>query len=242
MSGSCTALMASFLTCWPAFVFAQDPHGGVHTTHDNAIHSFVLVDQLEWMATSPRAAGWDAKGWIGQDRDRFWFRTEGEASAERLDRTETHVFYGRAISPWWDLVAGVRHDDGPGPARGWAAAGVQGLTPYVVEFEATGYVGADARTHLRVEAKHELLVTNRLILQPLAEVEIYGKDDPERMIGAGLSSADIGLRLRYEIRRELSPYAGVLWSRRFYGTADMWRAAGQSAGDTRLVVGVRLWH
>jgi copper resistance protein B len=228
----------------PAVAFAQTPHpeGRTHTTHENAIHSFVLVDQLEWLATSPRAAGWDAKGWIGQDRDRFWFRTEGEASTARLDRTETHLFYGRAIAPWWDIVAGLRHDDGPGPARNWAAVGVQGLAPYFVELEVTGYVGAEGRTHARVEAKYELLVTNRLVVQPLVEVEIYGKDDPERRIGAGLSSADIGLRVRYEIRREVAPYVGVLWSRRFYGTAEMWRGSGYPAANMRLAAGLRLWH
>ena len=218
------------------------PDGGTHTVHDNAIHTFVLVDQLEWLATSPRAAGWDAKGWIGGDRNRFWFRTEGEASASRLDRTETHLFYGRAVSPWWDLVAGMRNDDGPGPARNWAAVGVQGLAPYFVEIEATGYVGAAGRTHARLEAKYEALVTNRLVVQPLVEIEIYGKDDPERLIGAGLSSADVGLRFRYEISREIAPYAGVLWSWRFFGTADRWRASGQRAADTRLVMGLRFWR
>ena len=244
MNSWCTGLVGCLLLLSPAVVFAQTPHpaDGAHTVHDSAIHTFVLVDQLEWLATSPRATGWDAKGWIGKDRDRFWFRTEGEASTSQLDRTETHLFYGRAVSPWWDLVAGMRNDDGPGPARNWAALGVQGLTPYVVEIEATAYVGAAGRTHARLEAKYELLVTNRLIVQPLVEIEIYGKDDPERLIGAGLSSADVGLRLRYEIRRELAPYAGILWSRRFFGTADQWRAAGQSEGDTRLVVGLRFWH
>jgi copper resistance protein B len=244
VSGGRSPLAVAALLAWPAIAFAQTPHPGesTHTVHDTAIHTFVLADQLEWLATSPRGAAWDARGWIGGDRNRFWFRTEGEASAAQLERTETHFFYGRAVSPWWDIVAGIRNDDGPGPARNWAAFGVQGLAPYFVEIEATGYVGAAGRTHARLEAKYELLVTNRLVLQPLLEIEIYGKDDPERLIGAGLSSADVGLRLRYEIRRELAPYVGVLWSLRFFGTADMWRASGQDATDTRLVAGLRFWH
>lgn len=237
-------IAAAILASWPSVAWTQPPHAGTngHTVHDNAIHTYMLLDQLEWLATSPQGTGWDAKGWIGNDRDRFWFRTEGEASADSIERTETHLFYGRAISPWWDLVAGWRNDDGPGPMRNWAAVGVQGLAPYFVEFEATGYIGAEGRTHARLEAKYELLVTNRLIVQPLVELEIYGKDDLDRMIGAGLSSADVGLRLRYEIRREFAPYAGVLWSRRFFGTADAWAAAGREVADTRLVVGLRIWR
>lgn len=229
---------------WPLAARAQSPPHAEkpHAVHDNAIHTFLLADQLEWLNGTTRAAGWDAKGWIGQDRDRFWFRTEGEASPHRLARTETHLFYGRAISPWWDLVAGMRNDDGPGPARNWAAVGVQGLTPWWLEIEATGYVGAAGRTHARLEAKHELLVTNRLILQSLVEIEIYGKRDPDRLIGAGLSSADGGLRLRYEIRREVAPYAGVLWSRRYFETATLASAAGYRTSETRLVAGIRFWH
>jgi copper resistance protein B len=238
------AALVMVVTLVPQTARAQSPHPGEaeHVVHDRAIRAFVLVDQLEWLAGRDQSAGWDAKGWIGRDVDRFWFRTEGEAGADRLNRTETHLFYGRAISPWWELVAGVRADDGPGPMRTWAAVGVQGLAPYWFEVEATGYVGAAGRTHARLEVKYELLVTNRAILQPLIEVEIYGKDDPERQIGAGLSSADIGVRVRYEVKRELAAYLGVLWSRTFFGTADLARASGQEPNHTRLVAGVRFWR
>jgi copper resistance protein B len=221
---------------------AQHDDEARHVIHDRAIRVYALVDQLEWLGGRTDAIGWDAKGWVGGDLDRIFFRTEGEARKSCLDRTETHVFYGRLVSPWWDLVGGVRVDDGPGPPRTWAAAGVQGLAPYWFEIEATGYVGAEGRTHARLEVKQELLVTNRLILQPLVELEIYGKDDRPRRIGAGLSSADIAVRLRYEMRREVAVHAGVLWSRTFFGTADLLRAAGEQPNQARAVAGVRFWH
>jgi copper resistance protein B len=118
---------------------------------------------------------------------------------------------------------------------------VQGLAPYWFEVEATAYLGAEGRTHVRLETEYELLITNRLVLQPLAEVEIYGKSDPERGIGAGLSSADFGLRLRYEFKREFAPYVGVTWNHKFFDTADFAREDGESVRSTRLAVGVRLW-
>jgi copper resistance protein B len=102
----------------------------------------------------------------------------------------------------------VRQDFRPGDPQTWAAVGIQGLAPYWFEVEATGYVGAGGRTAAKLEVEYELLFTNRLILQPLVELELYGKSDPERGIGRGLSSLETGLRLRYEIRREFAPYVG----------------------------------
>jgi copper resistance protein B len=213
-----------------------------HAVHDDAVNYFVLVDQLEWQAgRGAPGFGWDSRGWVGRDRDRFWFRTEGERDADRFGDAQAHLLYGRAIAPWWDLVAGVRQDARPGPARTWAAVGLQGLAPYWFEVEATAYIGSSGRTHFRFETEYDLLLTNRLVLQPLAEVEIFGRSDPERGIGAGLSTLDVGLRLRYEIRRELAPYVGVLWHRRFFGTAEAARAAGERPGRVRLTLGLRFW-
>ena len=215
---------------------------GQHTVHDDAVFTYVLFDQLEWQAgDGVRGLSWDNKGWIGGDVNRFWFRTEGEAEDGDFGDAEAHALYGRAIARWWDLVVGVRQDVRPGPAQTWAAVGIQGLAPYWFEVEATAYVGEAGRTHLRLESEYELLFTNRLILQPLVEVDIYGKSDPERRLGAGLSSIDAGLRLRYEVRREFAPYVGVTWSRKFFGTADLARAEGDDISGARLALGARVW-
>lgn len=215
-----------------------DVHG--HTVHDRATNYFVLFDQLEWQGGAEGGLSWDNKGWVGGDLNRFWFRTEGDYE-DRSSTGQAHFVYGRAIARWWDLVAGVRQDIGPGPAQTWAAVGIQGLAPYWFEVEATAYVGASGRTHFRFETEYELMLTNRLVLQPLAEFEIYGKADAEHRMGAGLSTADAGLRLRYEIRRELAPYVGVVWNRKFFGTADLARAAGAKTESVRVVGGLRFW-
>ena len=215
---------------------------GQHPVHDSAIQYFVLFDQIEWQGGDRgQNGGWENKGWIGGDLNRFWFRTEGEAEDGELAAAQAHVLYGRAIHRWWDLVVGMREDFRPGPPRTWAAIGIQGLAPYWFEVEATAYIGEAGRTHFRVETEYELLLTNRAILQPLVEVEIFGKADRDRRIGAGLSSMDAGLRLRYEIRRELAPYVGVTWKRTFFGTADLARAAGDGVSEARMAAGLRVW-
>lgn len=220
--------------------FPQDVEG--HAVHDRSINSYVLLDQLEWQA---KAGGTglniDTKGWVGRDRDRLWFRAEGDGEDGRVGEAEAHLLYGRQFSRWWDVVAGVRQDFEPGPSRTWAAFGIQGLAPYWFEIELTGYVGASGRTHLRGEVEYELLLTNRVVLQPLIELELFGKSDPERGIGAGLSTTEMGLRLRYEFKREFAPYVGVTWNNKWGRTADLAEAAGEDTGGARFVTGLRLW-
>lgn len=211
-----------------------------HTVHDRQWHYLVLFDQLEWQGTSGGARLGNTS-WFGGDIDRLWLRVDAESDDARLESASVHALWGRSFSRWWDVVAGIRQDVRPGDPQTWWAFGVQGLAPYWFDVEATGYVGADFRTQVRVEVEYDLLLTNRLILQPLVETTINGKSDPGRGMGAGLSSLETGLRLRYEIRRELAPYVGVTWHRSFFGTADRARAAGEDVGTARVAVGLRTW-
>ena len=212
-----------------------------HATHDRRITTFVLLDQLEWQGGENGGLSVDVKSWIGGDLNRVWLRGEGESSDGRPENAQLHALYGRSFSRWWDVVAGVRQDFRPGSPQTWLAVGIQGLAPQWFEVEATAYFGRAGRTHARFEVEYELLLTNRLVLQPLVEAEIYGKDDPAREIAAGLSAIDAGLRLRYEFRRELAPYVGVTWHRAMFGTADHARAHGEDPGRARLAVGLRTW-
>lgn len=215
-----------------------------HPLHGTGIHSLVLVERLEWQGgrgDDDASAG--ARGWVGGDLHRMWFRADADVDAAggTLEGAAIQAFYGRAVFRWWDVVAGVRHDTGPGPDRTWAAVGIQGLAPYWFELDATAYVGESGRTALHLAAEYDLLITNRLILQPSAGLDIYGKDDQARDIGRGLSSAEAGLRLRYILRREFAPYVGVAWRQAFYGTADAARRAGEPVRTTRALAGVRVW-
>ena len=221
---------------------AAFPDVDAHTMHGTSLNSFVLFDQLEWHA-GDTATGFDldSRGWVGGDRDRLWFRAEGDDDGGRLGEAQAHVLFGRQFARWWDLVAGVRQEFRPGPAQTWAAVGIQGLAPYWFEVEATAYVGASGRTQARLALEYELLLTNRLILQPLLEMDFTGKSDPERRVGAGLSATDLGIRLRYEWRREVAPYVGLTWSRKWGGTADFARADGDAPSSARLATGLRLW-
>jgi copper resistance protein B len=202
----------------------------------------MLFDQLEWQdVQGVSGLNIDGRAWVGRDRDRLWLRAEGDGDDGGMSEAQTHVLYGRKFSRWWDLVTGLRQDFTPGPARTWAAVGVQGLAPYWFDIEATAYVDATGRTHARFEVEYDLLLTNRLVLQSLVEADAFGQSDPERGVGEGLSWTDAGFRLRYEFRRELAPYVGVTWNTKWGQTADFAEAAGEDTGGARFVTGIRLW-
>jgi copper resistance protein B len=202
----------------------------------------VLLDQLEtFHGKDGNGQRWDAEGWYGDDYDKLWLRTEGERTGGELEDGNLEALWNHTVATFWTTQLGVRADVGRGPNRTWAAFGIQGLAPYWFEVEATGYVGPAGRTAARVRAEYELFLTQRLILQPELEANLYGTRDPARRLGAGLSDGELGLRLRYEIRREFAPYIGVVWVRRFGGTADFARADGEGILDRQWVAGFRIW-
>ncbi|QOW21172.1 copper resistance protein B [Novilysobacter avium] len=210
--------------------------------HAPEINSYVVFNRLEaWDAKPGSGQAWEGQAWVGSDLNRLWLRTEGERIGGKTEAADLEVFYGRSVSTWWDVLAGIKHDFNPGDSQTWAAFGVQGLAPMKFDVSATAYIGESGQTAANVEAEYELLLTNRLILQPLVEITAFGKDDPQRGIGSGLSSVEAGVRVRYEIDRRFAPYVGVVHERMFGNTADLRRADGEDTRDTRLVAGVRIW-
>lgn len=221
---------------------AARPPPADHPVHDDTVQHYLLFNRLEGFdADEGRGQAWEGQAWIGTDLDKLWLRSEGERFAGDTGSADLEVLYGRAVSPWWALVAGVRHDFKPGASQDFLAFGVQGLAPYKFEVEATAYIGKSGQSALRLEAEYETLLTNRLILQPLVELEAYGKDDAGRGIGSGLSSAEAGLRLRYEIVRQFAPYVGIVREWTFGRTGDFREDAGEAPHETRFVAGIRFW-
>ncbi len=242
-------LIAAALLCggiWGAGVVAaaDDAKNWPSPMHDDGVLAKVMLDRLEARSTDAgHATYWEGQAWVGSDLNKLWLKTEGNVVKGSLEEADVEAFYSRAVAPFWDFQAGVRHDfkGATTTTRDWAAIGFKGLAPYRFEVDATAYVGNAGRTAARLKAEYDLLITQRLILTPELEFNVFGKKDPERAVGAGLSNADLGLRLRYEFRREFAPYVGVRWTRKFGGTADYARADGEAVTDTQWVVGVRAW-
>ena len=154
------------------------------------------------------------------------------------------LLYGRLIAPFWDLQGGVRYyrPRSHAPSRGSAVIAIQGLAPYRFEVQAQSFISNKGEVAGRLEVEYELMMTQRLIAQPRFETNVAVQRSPELGIGRGINDAELGFRLRYEIRREFAPYVGVSWTSRFGETADFARARGDSIRSLGVVVGLRIWH
>jgi len=200
------------------------------------------VDNLEVVRTRGNTfVPYDLEAWYGRTYDRAVLKAEGDIDGGELAEARTELLWGHAFAAFWDSQLGVRYDSGAGPNREWLAFGVEGLAPYWFEIEATAYLGEAGQSALRLDASYDLLLTQKLVLQPRIEANIYGKRDVERGLGSGLSDVSAALRVRYEIRRELAPYFGIEWVRKYGETEDLARAAGDDPNDARLVAGLRFW-
>lgn len=211
--------------------------------HGGGNFSQVMFNLAEYQVRDGRDGfRWDGEGWFGGDINRLVVKSEGSGGfGEGVEDAEIQALYSRAIGPYFNLQAGVRHDIMPNPSRTYATVGFEGLAPYWFEVEGALFLSDRGDLLARVEGYYDQRITQRLVLQPRAELNFAAQDVPETGTGAGLSDVELGLRLRYEVTREFAPYIGVSWDRRIGDTARYARIAGEGAGATSFVIGVRTW-
>lgn len=208
---------------------------------------YVLLDQLEYApGNAQRPVNLNGRMWYGGAYERLWVRAEGEqttALGDNVGEGEAQVLYGRLIDPFWDAVIGVRVDRSWGAesdGRMHLAVGLLGLAPYRFELEPTIFVSTEGDVSARLEAEFPVLITQRLIAEPGFEVSAALQGVPRFGVRSGLNDYELGLRVRYEIIREIAPYVGWSRTRRFGGSSG---TAGEDASSVnQLVVGLRLWR
>jgi copper resistance protein B len=213
---------------------------------DNRTNYFFMTDRLEFYNIDGGPIVLDAQGYIGKDLQKFWFEAEGEAlTAETEGEVELEALYGRAISAFFDLRAGIRYDiaynaeDTQG--RGFAVIGLQGLAPYLFEVDGNVFISEAGDISAEVEGEYDFPITQRLWGQPRIATGIAVQEVPKWGVGNGFNDVQLGFRLRYEIEREFAPYVGISWNRKLGETADFTREEGGDASTFGLVGGVRMW-
>ncbi|MCF4167546.1 copper resistance protein B [Zavarzinia compransoris] len=228
------AFLAGFLPA--VFLF-----GPAQSAEPGQLFTFFQAEQFEYRANDGHdSLNWDAQGWIGNDDHKAWLKTEGEKPTDgRLEKGEIQLLYSRRISDFFDAQAGVRYDIEPGPERGFGVFALQGLAPYWFEIDASAFVSNEGEVSARFEAEYDLLITQKLILQPTTEVNFAVQSVRERGIGSGINDVELGLRLRYEIERKFAPYIGISWERKIGETADIAQDEGEDIDTLSFVTGIR---
>lgn len=235
-----TRVMRSLLKLGLIAIALTPPLAQAHTEDDPLLMK-VLVD-LAWQPTeSKENLEWDTHLWVGKDLNKLWLKTEGEIGEGETEEAHTQLLYGRAVAPYWDVLVGWRRDFKPGAKRDWLALGAHGLAPYFLETEITAFADGDGAAALSLEVERELMITQTWALAPHIEANFYGQNDPIRGLGSGLAILELGLKLHYELRREVAPFVGVKWEKAFGNTADYRQQAGEPTQEHALVVGVHAW-
>lgn len=203
---------------------------------DDPLLTMVKADKLEWRDSDEGTLMvWELDAWIGKDLNKLWIKSNGESLDGSVEANEVDVLYSKAISPFWDLQMGLRHEFKPQPAQDWVGIGVMGLAPYLFEIDANVFINEDSNINARLDAEYEYMFTQKVVLIPNIEMSFYSDDDNARGIVSGLASAEMGLRLHYEIKRELSPYIGVNLEKKF-GNSTV-----ESTSETQLLLGLSFW-
>jgi copper resistance protein B len=233
----------------PTLPNLADRSGWPSPVDDTATYSFLLFDLLEYQRNTDGldALRWDILGWLGGDYNRFWFKSEGRKvfSSREGSEVEAQALYGRLIAPFFDLQVGLRYDQrlqrGANPTRVYAVIGVQGLAPYWFDIEPTLFISNKGQVSVRLTATYDVLLSQRLVLQPRLETNLAFQKDEAIGIAAGLNDVELGGRLRYEIRREFAPYIGVTWKESIGATHRLTVREGGDPSHLAFVAGVRLW-
>lgn len=208
-----------------------------------------LVDVLEFRPGRGGESGdfrWDIEGWYGTDKNRFYYKSEGErntAFKAEYD-IDLQLLYGRMISPYFDFQVGVRFEThsfrGANVTRPQAVVGFEGLLFYFIELESGVFIDPKGNVSGRASLTKDFLVTNRWIVQARFETNAAIQRVERFSVGRGLNNIEAGLRLRYEFSRRFAPYVGISFDRSFFATADLVRSEGGDSKQIRLVTGVRL--
>ncbi len=208
---------------------------------DRRTYVHALLEEFEGRFGADASFRWEGEGWVGGDFDRLWLKSEGEVTHGKVEDGQQELFYDRPITTYFDLQAGGRYDLDSRSGRGWSALGIEGFAPYYATVSATAYASTAGHYAAKFEVSDAVRFTQRLILEPQAELNLYTRSDPARAVRSGLSDVDLGLRLRYEITRKLAPYVGATYEHRVSPSPDRTRTVSSRADELRLAVGVRSW-
>jgi copper resistance protein B len=184
-----TLLLTALLA--PATALAQTPGADPNSAApfgppvgDQRIFVHGLLDEFEGRLGADESFRWEGEGWVGDDTNRLWLKSEGEVAHGQVEDGQQELFYDRPITTYFDLQAGGRYDLDSRAGRGWGAIGIEGFAPYYITTSATLYASDRGHYAAKLQASDDIRFTQRLILEPQAELNLYTRSDPARRVGS----------------------------------------------------------
>lgn len=220
----------------PATAFADD---SMAHEHGGGLFHMLRLETDYGAAHGKALSTWDLDGWVGGDDEKIWLKSEGQHRDGKVQDAEFWAMYSRNVSMFWDVQAGVRYDARPNSTT-YFVAGVTGLAPYYFETKAHLFVSGKGDVSLRLREENDLLLTQKLILQPYAEANLFAQDVASQNVGAGLSDAQLGVQMRYEFTRKFAPYVDASYARSFGETASIAKRQGENRDAFITSAGLRL--
>lgn len=231
-------LFISALLIIPAAAFADGATDHAQEHGGQVFHAFRLEAGGGTTSDGVETIDWDFDGWIGTDENKLWLKSEGERTDGETEQAEFWALYSRNIATFWDAQIGLRYDVQP-QSTAYLAIGFEGLAPYFFETEAHLFISEEGDVSLRFRQENDFLITQRLITQPYLEANLYAQDVPDLDIGAGLSSAEIGIQTRYEFTRKFAPYLDLKYERKFGETSSIAKNNGEDNDALIGTIGLR---
>ncbi len=227
------ALLIAALPLLPLAASAGGEHGAA------VYHAFELETDAGGSDDGAGVASWEFSGWVGTDENKVWFEAEGERENGATEQAELRVMYSRTISTFWDVQVGIRHDTQP-DTLSYGVLSFRGLAPYFFETEAYLFVSEDEDVSIRIKQENEFLLTQKLVIEPYAEADLFAQDVPELGVGAGLAEAEIGIHASYGFTRAFAPYLDIRYERKFGETASIAKRHGEDDDAIIGALGVKL--
>lgn len=218
---------------------AQGENAAAEHLHGSEIYHAFRLEADYGAGNDDPIASWELDGWVGTDDNKLWLKSEGEVEDDKTEQAEFWALYSRNVATFWDAQIGIRHDTQPAPTS-YLALGVSGLAPYFFETEAHLFVSDEGDVSARLRQENDFLITQRVILQPYLEANLFAQDVEDQEVGAGLANAEIGLQTRYEITRKFAPYVDVRYERKFGETSSIAKTNGEDNDDFIASLGIRL--
>ncbi len=199
----------------------QHEHGG----------QIYAANSLEnkWMLDRHGKGSWQSEleSWIGSDDNKLFIKADSkQAESEQLDAS-IMALYSRNISTFWDAQAGLRYRQNNTVATDKravdAVVGIHGLAPYFFETQAYLYVGEHQHVSMSLEAKRDVLWTQKLISEPFVKATVLLKDESKTPQKTGLSHAEVGVQTRYEINKMLMPFFEIAYESDLGQKATAWQ-------------------